>query len=64
MRIKMMVGLSGPTYTLNPGEERVFPDEEALRIVQAGFAVPVIDRDIETAVRKPAAERRGKARRA
>lgn len=63
MRIKMLVGLSGPTYTLDPGEERVFPNEEALRIVKAGFAVPVINRDIETAVRKPTAERREKTRR-
>lgn len=48
MLIRMLVGLSGPTYTLDPGDEREFPQSEALRLINAGFAVPVTERFAET----------------
>ncbi len=53
MRVRMMVGLSGPTINLIPGDEADFPQAEALRLVEAGFAVPVVEAKIERAV-KPA----------
>ena len=53
MRVRMMVGLSGPTINLIPGDEADFPQAEALRLVEAGFAVPVVEAKIELAV-KPA----------
>ena len=60
MLVKMLVGLSGPAYSLGPGDERDFPQAEATRLVGAGYAVPVAERNIERAVAKPAIEKRGK----
>ncbi|MGX1786844.1 hypothetical protein ACWIGM_08915 [Bosea sp. NPDC055332] len=41
MLLRMLVGISGPFYTLDPGDEFHFPDDEASRLVDAGFAVVV-----------------------
>lgn len=60
MRIKLLVGLSGPAFTLNPGDEREFPQDEAVRLVAAGFAVPVSEPKIERAILDAPAERRKK----
>jgi hypothetical protein len=39
MKIKMLTGMAGPDFSLSPGEETErFGDEEAQRIVDAGFA--------------------------
>ncbi len=56
----MLVGLSGPTITLSPGDEADFPQAEAIRFIEAGFAVPVGEQTIETAAAAPQAERRKK----
>lgn len=61
MRIRMLTGLSGPEYSLAPGEERDFAQTEALRLIDAGYAVPVASEKRETATKKGAAEKRGKA---
>jgi hypothetical protein len=56
----MTVGLSGPTITLAPGDEADFADDEAMRFIDAGFAVPVGAEKVERAVkRSPAKEKRG-----
>lgn len=60
MRIRMLVGLSGLYFTLQPGDERDFPQAEALRLVSAGYAVPCSEAPVETAIRKPAVERRSR----
>lgn len=60
MRVRLLTGLSGSAYTLGPGDEWDFPQDEALRLVDAGFAVPVVEQTIETADRKPTFERRGR----
>lgn len=60
MKIKMLTGLTGPEYSLAPGEVREFPDAEAQRLVKAGFAIPVMDDKRERAVKEPAAETRAK----
>ena len=52
MKIKMLIGLSGPEYALAPGDERVFPDGEARRLIDAGYAVPVVAEKRETATKK------------
>ncbi|MCG7507067.1 hypothetical protein [Mesorhizobium retamae] len=62
MQVRMLVGISGPHYLLNPGDEYQFPADEALRLIEAGFAVPVVETTIETATRIPDAERRGRKR--
>lgn len=58
MKIKMLVGLSGPTITLSPGDEHDFPNDEAVRFIEAGFAVPVAEIQVEKAVKKPITEKR------
>lgn len=59
MRIRMLAGLSGPAYALLPGDERDFPNDEALRLIQSGAAVAAPVRSGERTVRpKPKAETR------
>ncbi|WP_312529465.1 hypothetical protein [Paracoccus sp. (in: a-proteobacteria)] len=60
MKLKMLTGLSGPDYNLAPGDEREFPQPEAIRLIEAGFAVAV-DAEPETATKKRAPEKRAKA---
>lgn len=43
---------------LEPGDERDFPQDEAIRLIKAGFAVPVVTPEIERAVLPPPAESR------
>lgn len=49
MRLKMLVGLSGPAFSLKPGDEHEFDDRVAIRHIEAGHAVPVAGAMIETA---------------
>jgi hypothetical protein len=51
MRLRMLVGFAGG-LTLIPGDEAEFADAEAIRLIDAGFAVPAKPK-IERAVRKP-----------
>lgn len=60
MQIRMLVGLSGSEYSLGPGDQRDFPQIEALRLIAAGFAVPVAEIKIERAVAERAPEKRGR----
>lgn len=60
MLVRLLVGLSGPAYSLGPGDERDFPPEEAVRLIKAGYAVPASDRAAEAATKLPAPERRGR----
>lgn len=62
MMIELLVGLSGPAYSLGPGDRRDFPQGEAIRLIEAGFAVPVAERQIETTEAEPPAERRKRGR--
>lgn len=64
MLIRMLVGLSGPTYTLGPGDEGEFPQDEALRLINAGYAIPVSEHEIETtdAASTQETRRRGRPR--
>ena len=41
MLLKMTAGLSGPLFSLGPGDEYEFDDAEAERLVAAGFAEKV-----------------------
>ncbi|MGI8706200.1 MAG: hypothetical protein ACR2JJ_10485 [Sphingomicrobium sp.] len=61
MRIRMTMSLAGPQYALAPGDEHEFPQDEAVRLIKAGFAVPVAEVKLERAV-KPMPERRAPAR--
>lgn len=50
MLVRMLVELSGSGYFLAPGDERDFPDAEAIRLIAAEYAVPVAEQKIERAV--------------
>jgi hypothetical protein len=52
----MTVQLSGPNMSLEPGDEREFPQDEAVRLIAAGFAVPVATTEVELAVKNPVVE--------
>ncbi|MGR9420655.1 hypothetical protein [Rhizobium leguminosarum] len=39
MLLKMTAGLSGPDFNLAPGDMHEFDDDEADRLIDAGFAV-------------------------
>ena len=60
MNIRMLVGISGNEYSLSPGDERDFPEREAIRLIEAGYAVPAVEAKIERAVAQPISERRSK----
>lgn len=58
----MLVALSGPDLLLDPGAVAGFPQDEALRLIERGYAVPFDEADAERAVKAEAPERRGKRR--
>lgn len=60
MKIKMLTSLAGDDFAFAPGDETDrFADDEACRLVEAGYAMPVVEEKIERAVKKPVAEKRG-----
>ncbi|MEQ1956007.1 hypothetical protein [Mesorhizobium sp. CN2-181] len=59
MMVRLNTCLSGNAYCLLPGDEHEFPDDEAARLITAGFAVPVTDRKMETTTKKRVSEKRG-----
>lgn len=59
MKIKMLAGFSGTDFSVSPQEKTDrFSDAEAIRMIDAGYAVPVEETKIEKAVKKPAREKR------
>lgn len=58
MKIKLLVSLSGADAAFSSGVEYDWDNEDAVRLIEAGFAVPVAEIKIERAVATPAAERR------
>lgn len=58
MLVRLLVGLSGSEYSLGPGDERDFPDDEAIRLIEREIAVPVAERTVEKTVKRPVVERR------
>lgn len=57
MKLKLLIGLSGNEYSLSPGDERDFEDDEAERLIAAGYALKADEpADAVTTTR-----RRGKA---
>jgi hypothetical protein len=58
MKIKLLVSLAGAYQSYNAGGEHDWDNEDAIRLIEAGFAVPSAETKIERAVAMPAAERR------
>lgn len=61
MKIRLLTTLSGPAFTLDPGEHEV-ENSEAVRLIEAGIAVPVATREMETTNGLPAEEKRTRSR--
>lgn len=60
MKLKMLVGMAGADFSLSPKEETErFSGDEAKRMIEAGFAVPVAEQKTERAVKHQAPEKRG-----
>lgn len=64
MRVRMLTGIAGRGFALDPGDEGDFPQDEAVRLIAAGYAVPVETVEVERVVMARAPERRGRARKA
>ena len=42
--LKMLTGLSGPKYSLAPGDEHEFANDEADRLIEAGLGEEVTEK--------------------
>lgn len=52
MKIKMLTSLAGADFALSPDEETDrFGDDEARRLIKAGYALPVVEQKVERAVK-------------
>jgi len=58
-KVRMLVGLSGPTKYYEPGDIYECDESEAARLIGARYAVPDTGRAFERAVAEPATETRG-----
>ncbi len=58
MKIKMLASMAGAGFALSPGDEWETDDDDAIRLIEAGFAVPFVDSEIETTTLEPANEKR------
>jgi hypothetical protein len=58
VKVKLLVGLSGPTFTLEPGDIYECDDSEATRLICARYALPIVEQVVETAAVVPVAETR------
>jgi hypothetical protein len=60
MKIKMLAGFSGSDFSVSPNEETDrFSDNEAMRMIEAGYAVPVAEGKRERATKPTVPEKRG-----
>lgn len=60
MKIRMLTSFAGADFSLSVNEETErFSEAEAVRMIEAGYAVPVAERETERATKKPAQEKRG-----
>lgn len=58
MKVKMLTGLAGHDLSLSPGEVYECADDEGIRLIEAGHAVPDDTKSVERAVKKAPAETR------
>jgi hypothetical protein len=56
--VKLLVGRPCGGLTLKPGDECDLPQDEAVRLIARGDAVPVAEAAVERAVKKPIRETR------
>lgn len=58
MKIKMIVSMAGNGFSLSPGDEWEVPEQEAIGLINAGFAIPLASTEIETTTLDPSTEKR------
>ena len=58
MRVTMLAGFAGPVVDWPTGSVQDLDDAEAIRMIEAGFALPVATVKAETATLKPSREKR------
>jgi len=60
MKLKMLTSMAGADFALSANEETErFSGNEATRLIDAGYAVPVSEPKAERAVKPSAPEKRG-----
>lgn len=60
MKIRMLTSFAGADFTVSANEETErFSDAEAVRMIEAGYAVPVDGQKVERATKRLAPEKRG-----
>lgn len=60
MKIRMLTSFAGLDFTVSANEETErFSEAEAVRMIEAGYAVPVAETKAERAISNPAPEKRG-----
>ncbi|HWM82951.1 MAG TPA: hypothetical protein VNQ56_12895 [Pseudolabrys sp.] len=63
MKIRMLVSMAGADFALSVGDETErFSKSEAIRMIEAGYAVPALADEIETTDAHPAQETRRRGR--
>lgn len=60
MRIKMLASFAGTSIDWPAGSEQELEAKEAVRLIEAGYAVPVATVKVETAAAAPVREKRKK----
>lgn len=59
MKIRMLTSFAGADFTVSANEETErFSDAEAVRMIEAGYAVPVDEQKGERATKRSAPEKR------
>lgn len=58
MKIRMTQSMAGHGFALSPGDEYDTDNDEAIRLIEAGFATPIVATEIETTTLEPSAEKR------
>lgn len=50
MKVRLLTGIAGVNFAFSPGATAEFPDDEARRLIEAGFAELVRDTSVETTI--------------
>jgi hypothetical protein len=58
MKIKMLTSMAGIGFALEPGQEWETDNKQAIRLIEAGFAIPVVESTVETTTLEPVTEKR------
>jgi hypothetical protein len=60
MKIKMLVSLAGEDFAVMPGQVVDREDGEAIRLIERGYAVPIVAEPEKAVKRAPETRRKGR----